>query len=343
MTLRKIPSIFKQLCCGVLVAALLAGCASPAEQPDAEESSGISAAQTSDASAKASSDSSGTVCFTDALGYTVELSSWERVASVYGSFAETWTLAGGTLVGVADDAVEERGMELGDDVALLGDVKHPSLEEILAANPDFLILSADIEGHVDLHDALTEAGVPHAYYRVDTFEDYLAMLKQFCDMNDRADLYAKNGTEVQAQIDRVLQAVKEQPRPTVLLLRAFSTGAKAKGDDNLAGVILRDLGADNLVEQHESLLEDVSLEEVIAADPDFIFVVTMGSSEEAALDYMRQNFEGNPAWADLTAVREEHYILLPKKLFHYKPNALWGESYAYLAKILYPELAAEIG
>ena len=148
---------------------------------------------------------------------------------------------------------------------------------------------------------------------------------------------------MQAEVDRVLEAVQDEPHPTVLLLRAFSSGAKAKGDDNLAGVILRDLGAENLVEQHESLLEDVSLEEVIAADPDFIFVVTMGSSEEAALDYMEQNFESNPAWAELTAVQEDHYVLLPKELFHYKPNARWGESYAYLAKILYPELAAEIG
>ena len=169
------------------------------------------------------------------------------------------------------------------------------------------------------------------------------MLEQFCRMTGREDLYAQNGLAVQTEIDRILDIVQRQPAPTALLLRAFSTGAKAKGEDNLAGIMLRELGAENLVEQYESLLEDVSLEEVIAADPDFIFVVTMGSSEAAALDYMKQNFESNPAWAGLTAVREGRYIQLPKELFHYKPNARWGESYAYLAKILYPELAAQIG
>ena len=39
----------------------------------------------------------------------------------------------------------------------------------------------------------------------------------------------------------------------------------------------------------------------------------------------------------LTAVKQDRLILLPKELFHYKPNARWGESYAYLAKILYPQ------
>ena len=35
-------------------------------------------------------------------------------------------------------------------------------------------------------------------------------------------------------------------------------------------------------------------------------------------------------------------VLLPRELFHYKPNARWGESYAYLAKILYPDLASQL-
>ena len=69
-------------------------------------------------------------------------------------------IAGGATV----DAVEERGMELGDGVALLGSVKEPNLEEIIAADPDFLLLSADIAAQVDMHDALTSAGIPHAYY-----------------------------------------------------------------------------------------------------------------------------------------------------------------------------------
>ena len=55
--------------------------------------------------------------------------------------------------------------------------------------------------------------------------------------------------------------------------RAFSTGIKAKTDDELAGAILKDLGAHNIADDHPSMLEDLSLEEVIAADPDYIFVL----------------------------------------------------------------------
>lgn len=279
--------------------------------------------------------------FTDALGYEVTLSSHDRVAALYGSFAETWLLAGGELIGVTSDAIEERNLPLPEEISIVGTVKEPNLEEIILANPDFLILSADIAAQVRFHDALAAAQIPHAYYRVDTLDDYLSMLRQFTFFTQRPDLYDLYGESVRKQSDAVLDRVKDFPAPSVLLLRAFSTGVKAKGDDNLAGVILRDLGADNLVSRYESLLEDVSLEAIIAADPDFIFVTVMGTSDEKALDYMRAHFEENPAWAGLTAVQENRYIVLPKDLFHYKPNARWGESYAYLAQILYPELDDE--
>ncbi len=304
-----------------LAALLLTGCGGP-ETPEAGEPSELP---------------SQAISFTDALGHDVTVEHWDTVVSLYGSFAETWMLAGGELAGATSDAVEERQLDL-ENAAIVGTVKEPNLEEIIAVQPDFVILAADIAPQAKLHEALTQAEIPHAYYRTDTFEEYLSMLEQFCSMTGRQDLYEQNGLAVQDQIESVLEAVDGQPSPTALLIRAYSTGAKAKGEDNLAGIILRDLGVDNLVSRHESLLEELSMEEIIAADPDWIFVTTMGSSDEAAMAYMSSTFENDPAWAGLSAVKNGQYVLLPRELYHYKPNARWGESYAYLAEILYPDV-----
>ena len=119
-------------------------------------------------------------------------------------------------------------------------------------------------------------------------------------------------------------------------MRAYSTGVKAKGDDTVAGAILKELGAHNIADDNESLLEDLSLESVIEADPDYILVMTMGS-EENAKTYMAENIENNPAWSELSAVKNGRYIYLPKDLFHYKPLNRWDESYAYIAKLLLNE------
>ena len=223
----------------------------------------------------------------------------------------------------------------------IGSVKSPNLEAILALDPDFVILSADVATQVDLEPALQESGVPYAYFQVDTFDQYLSMLELFCSMTGRDDLYEQNGLRVQQQIADITALTKKEEPVTGLLIRAFSTGAKAKGADNLAGVIMEDLGVDNIVARHDSLLEDLSIEEIIEEDPDYIFVTTMGK-ESAALEALESGIMANPAWEGLTAVKNDRVEVLPKDLFHYKPNARWGESYGYLAKILYPGLTEEI-
>lgn len=278
------------------------------------------------------------VTFTDSEGGVLHIPDAPKVVSLYGSYAEAWMLAGGELAGVTVDAIEERDLDLPDTISMVGTVKEPNTEEIIALDPDLVLLSSDITAQADIRDVLENAGLSCAYFRVDTFEDYDFMMQQFCAVTGRDDLYEENVTQVAKQIEDVkLQSALSSNLPSVMLIRAFSSGIKAKSDDELAGVILKDLHARNIADEHPSMLEDLSMEEVIAADPDFIFVTTMGS-EKKALAYLDSVIAENPAWSQLSAVKNGNYIILPKDLFHYKPNNRWGESYEYLAKILYPTL-----
>ena len=320
----------KRLASLLLALAALTACATAPEQPS----------QPAPAPPAQQDQQSTAYTFTDALGNTVTVDRPQRVVSFYGSFAEMWVLAGGTLVGTTDDAISQRELPLGDNVTVIGGTKTPNLELALSLEPDFALLSADTSDHVQAAETLRAAGVPCAFFRVDYLEDYLAAMEICTAITGRSDLYEQNAQRVEQQAQAVIQRVRPrlaQNPPTALLIRAYSTGAKAKGMDNLAGVILHELGVKNLVEDHPSLLEELSMEEIIAADPDYIFVTTMGSSSQKALDALRDGIQSNPAWASLSAVQNDRYILLPEDLFHYKPNARWGESYAYLANILCPE------
>ena len=320
----------KRLASLLLALAALTACATAPEQPS-PPAPAPSAQQDQQSTA---------YTFTDALGNTVTVDRPQRVVSFYGSFAEMWVLAGGTLVGTTDDAITQRELPLGDNVTVIGGTKTPNLELALSLEPDFAILSADTSDHIQAAETLRAAGVPFAFFRVDYLEDYLAAMEICTAITGRSDLYEQNAQRVEQQAQAVIQRVRPrlaQNPPTALLIRAYSTGAKAKGMDNLAGVILHELGVKNLVEDHPSLLEELSMEEIIAADPDYIFVTTMGSSSQKALDALRDGIQSNPAWASLSAVQNDRYILLPEDLFHYKPNDRWGESYAYLANILCPE------
>lgn len=346
-------------------------------------------------------DSSGVhYSFTDALGRKVVLNGQpERVVSLLGSYAETWLLAGGDLAGVTDDVVSERYMDVPEGTSIIGTVKNPNMEKVLLLDPDFVLLSPDVQGHVLAARILEQAKVPYGYFKVEQFEDYLKMLDICTDITGRKDLYEQYGLAVQQRIDEILAAVGSAMttpgsdeklagtfagdnstaraggtswvgnaggtgnaggvndtskiggtggtsnargtnaqaygrKPTVLFVRALSGKAKAKADDNMACRMLEDLGTDNIAKRHASLLDELTMEAVIAEDPDFIFVVPMGDTGKA-LQSMHDIFEVNPAWAGLTAVKEGRYVVLPKELFHYKPNARWAESYEYLAGIIY--------
>lgn len=277
---------------------------------------------------------SGSQAAVDDRGTAIAVQAPQRVVALYGSFAEAWLLAGGTLVGASEDAVEERALDLGEDVAIVGTTKHPNLEIILQLEPDLVLLSMDIAGQAQAAEVLEAAGVACAAFRVDSYVDYARMMEVFAELTGRSDLYRAQIPPLVAQIESIIEAARAEEAPTVLLLRAYSSGVKAKAADNLAGAILEDLGCVNIA--GEAMLEEVTLEAIVAADPQYIFVTTMGADEDAALATLEATLGANPAWQALTAVREGRVYLLPKDLFHYKPNQRWGESYAYLYDILYP-------
>lgn len=281
------------------------------------------------------------IAFVDSLNHEVVLKDRPaRTVSLMGSYSEAWVLAGGMLAGTTDDAVTERKMELGENVSIIGKVKEPSLEKILSLSPDFVILSAELQPHLELDAALQKAGIAHAYFRVNSFAEYLRMMEVFTDLTDRADLYQKNGLDVQEQVEAVLSRVdKTKKKPAVLFVRASSQGVQTQKDDTMTGAMLRELNCENIADRYPSLLQDLSMEEIIRADPDYIFATTMGSSTQQALDSIHKKLQSNPAWEDLSAVKQGRYIVLPKDLFQYKPNSRWGEAYEYLEKILYPDSA----
>lgn len=272
--------------------------------------------------------------FWDDLGRPISLSAEDRVAACHSSFADCWLLAGGTLVGVTDDAVKDHGLEVGD-ASIIGTAKTVYPEALVASGATVALLSADLTAHLELEETLKSLGITCAYFKVDTFSDYASVMRRFCDVTGRQDLYERHVSAVEEKIEAIRSRIPKEETRTVLLMRAYSSGIKAKSDDNLAGLILKEFGFRNLADAHPSLLEDMSLEHIVSADPDYILVLTMGN-EAAARKYLAESLEQNPAFTSLEAVREGRYVVLPKELFHYKPNERWDESYEYLAKLLYP-------
>ena len=331
---------------GVLAAVtLLGGCGGAGQetlkQTDAEaENQATETAVEDTASATeqaAETEQTGPVTFTDDLGREVTVDHPQRVAALIGSFTDVWQLAGGDVVAAANDSWESLNLDLGADVVNLGSILEPDVEQLIAANPDFVLASSNTDGDLALEDVLNQAGIPVAYFDVSNFDDYLKMLDICTTITGRKDLYEKNGLDVQAQIEEIKKRV-DGSAPTVLFLRAASSNVKAKGSEgNVCGEMLADLGCVNIADSDAGLLDDLSMEAIIAADPQYIFVTVQGNDVDAAMQNVQDMLISNPAWNSLSVVQNGHYYVLDKRLFNLKPNAKWGEAYKQLADILYPE------
>lgn len=321
--------IFPALC----AALLLAGCTA---QTAVESTASPEAAAPAVSSPEAAAE---TLTFTDDLDREVTVPVHpQRVAVLLGSYADVWCLAGGqdSLVAAADDAWTDFDLNLSDGVANLGSLMEPNLEELIAAAPDLVIASSNTTSNVELLSSLEELGVPTIYFGVNSFTDYLEMLDVCTQITGQTQNYQTYGLDVQAQVEKA-KAQNDGSAPTVLLLRSASTSCKVKNSKGtVLGEILADLGAVNIADSDTSLLEDLSLERIIADDPDYIFVVFQGSDQAAAQKTLDAALTSNPAWDTLSAVQNGRFYLMEKELYHLKPNARWGEAYQKVADILYP-------
>ena len=287
----------------------------------------------------AATNSSDAVTFTDDLGRTVSVSNPRRVACLLGSFAEVWQLAGGQVIATADDAWEDFSLELPENAVNLGGTKHLSLELLLSSQPDFIIASTNTRQNMEFRETLDAAGIPVAYFDVFDFSDYLRLLDICTDITGCKDRYETYGLSVEKEILTVIEQSKQrlqnQEPPKVLFLRASASAVHVKNSEGVVlGDMLKNLGCINIADSDATLLEALSIERILEADPDFIFVVQQGDNAAGTREYVRQFLQEHPAWAQLTAVKNDNVHFMEKKLFGLKPNHRWAQAYKQVEEIL---------
>lgn len=269
--------------------------------------------------------------FTDDSSNRVTLySKPQRVAVLMSSLSEVWTLSGG-VVDITVGETVERGFASEDAVLVdSGAGKAINTELLINAKPDFVICSADISAQYEAAKLLEETGIPSAVFRIESFEDYLRVLSIFSRINESTTAYEKYGTEVATRVWLTRELAKEDGK-SALFLRAGSTSSSVKAKssaEHFAARMLTELHVENIADSAPIIIDSLSIEEILLRDPDFIFISTMGD-EAAARKNIKEMF-ALPEWQALSAVKENKYVFLPKELFHYKPNARWGEAYDFL-------------
>lgn len=278
------------------------------------------------------------ITFTDDTGTAVTVAPKpEKVAVLLSSLADLWITAGGRVAITVGETVE-RGFA--DDTAILVDAgagKTIDLEALVAQKPDLVIYSSQIAGQAACAEALRAAGIPAAGFQVETFEDYIRVLKIATEILQTPERFETYGTQVRQRVEQIFaDAGSREENPSVLFVRAGSSArfTKAKNAENhFVCRMLQELGAVNIADRAPVLLDGLSIEHILTQDPDMILFTTMGDESQGSA-YMESLLK-DPVWQELTAVQAGRVYQLPKELFQFKPNARWDAAYAYLLELLY--------
>ncbi|MBR3339822.1 MAG: ABC transporter substrate-binding protein [Lachnospiraceae bacterium] len=254
----------------------------------------------------------------------------KSVVAASKSNADLWLLAGGELSGTTEDAMELDGIS--ENTAVVGTLSKPNSEAILALEPDLVLLAVDIPAQKELKAELDEMGIRTMAVDINSFEDYKSCMKELTGLTGREDLYEKNALQVGERIEAIKAEVTNGDTKTFLALRVSATKNKVLKDDYFACEIFRDFGLRNIAED-DSRIDELNIEAIVAANPDYIFIIPQGKESEAMESYKTQ-FESNEVWSSLDAVNRGRLYTMPKDYFQYKPNAQWDLAYEYVRDLL---------
>ncbi len=285
---------------------------------------------------KTSERSDNYVTFTDSEGNIVVLSGKpQKTAVLFSSLAECWIEAGGEVYATVGESIDRGLLKEGAELVDRGAGKTVDTEKLISLEPDFVICSADIASHRDVASAMKRANIPVALFRMDSFEDYLAILSAFTKITGNAENFEQFGSKTKSEIEDIISTGKREDAPKILFVRSgssFNSSKAKKADDNFAAKILEDLGCVNIADNADTLLDNLSAEVILKENPQYIFVSVMGDYDNSKA-YMEELLN-RKEYASLDAVKSGRVYFLPKELFQYKPCGRWADSYRYISSIL---------
>ena len=209
-------------------------------------------------------------------------------------------------------------------VPSLGDALRPNVEAVLGARPDLVILYAS-EDNRPAYDRLREQDIAVIALRIDRVEHFDRVARLLGTLTGNAAAGAEVADSVQRTIARVRDATHALPRPRVFW-RIWDAPLITIGRGSFLSQLVDIAGARNIYEDIAAPSQQVTFEDVVRRDPDFILVGPEGGQIVAR----------DPAWRAIRAVREGRVRIVDTTLVG-RPSVRLGEAALHLARLLHPD------
>ena len=211
-------------------------------------------------------------------------------------------------------------------IPALGDAIRPSVEVIMAARPDLVVLYASADNR-PAADRLRAAGIRTIGLKID-------LIEEFADATRLLGALTGERARADAVVDSVhatLEFVRDRTRgldPPSVFWHIWDAPLITIGSGSFLHELVEIAGGSNVYGFAAEISPSVSLEDVAKRDPRFV----LAGQENA------RNLRRNPAWQSVAAVRAGRVLVVDTTLVA-RPSVKLGEAAVSLARLLHPELA----
>jgi len=274
--------------------------------------------------------------FTDDTGQEVVLPMKPERIVILNETLELFYQLGGRVIGRASAPAVPVPKEA-ENVENVGQINQVSLEKITSLKPDLVIGHPFF--HTNLADALAVGGISFAMLKLERVEDIQSKGRLFGSIIGNE---AESDSALKETDKRIRDLIARVPdrSPTFALLTIMPMGISIQVSDSLALDIAEQLKLKNAADVAPSgqIPGSVpySIEKLIEADPDYLFISVHGT-EKFGREKLRSDLESNPAWASLRAVKDGNMAFLPSEFVN-PPGLNVDRTFEYMAKLVYPEI-----
>lgn len=196
-------------------------------------------------------------------------------------------------------------------------------EELLKLEPDVVFYSADNTGD---YEKLKTAGIPCIgfstsnwdYDCVETFENWVILLGEVLQQQDKAEGIAQYGHEVYEEIQTVLAQAENIEKPRALILFNYGGGViRTSGSSFFGQYWLDATGAINVAEDLVGS-QEINMEQIYEWNPDIIYITNFSSYQPE--DLYENAIEGDD-WSSVKAVENKQVYKFPLGMYRWFPPA----------------------
>ncbi len=276
----------------------------------------------------------------------------KKVAVLYGSYVCLWSETGPLPAGIVGGKsstklyknVLGRDITKDDGVNVLVTSSSGTkwdAETIVAFQPELIICSTAMSGYDTISGPAEAANIPVVAVDYNSLEDYMKWFKVFANINGHPEKFDEVAMKVLDEVAEVVYKIKDEKGPNVISLFNTSKSIKANLAGTNVGALLNHLNAVNMADTWENEKKSTriqfNLEQIVAANPDYILIQTH-TDLASAKQSIEEKYGEDAVWNSIEAVKNNKVYFLPRELFFYRPNNRYGETYKSLAKMLYPNV-----